>query len=132
MFDQLGLAQELTQEHGVQVVWGSLESLAQAAVLVLPSGQPVTLGNEQAPAQSTQSIPPDAPAWSLWAPRLFATPDDAQSAPAAPLVRISAVYFRAGYTPDDYQTDAAWATRRNIERSDAVKVCAPPIDPHTI
>jgi glutathione synthase len=31
----------------------------------------------------------------------------------------SVVYFRAGYTPDDYPTEAEWAARELVERSDA-------------
>jgi glutathione synthetase len=31
----------------------------------------------------------------------------------------SVVYFRAGYTPDDYPTAAEWAARELVERSDA-------------
>ena len=31
------------------------------------------------------------------------------------------VYFRAGYTPDDYPTDAEWAARATLEASAAVK-----------
>uniref|UniRef100_A0A7S2FM90 Glutathione synthetase n=2 Tax=Octactis speculum TaxID=3111310 RepID=A0A7S2FM90_9STRA len=34
---------------------------------------------------------------------------------------VSVVYFRAGYTPDDYPTDAEWKAREILERSTAVK-----------
>jgi len=34
---------------------------------------------------------------------------------------ISIVYFRAGYTPDDYPTQSAWDTRLLLERSKAIK-----------
>lgn len=36
-------------------------------------------------------------------------------------VSISVVYFRAGYTPDDYFGDAEWEARSLLERSAAVK-----------
>ena len=32
---------------------------------------------------------------------------------------VSVVYFRAGYTPDDYPTDAEWAARELVERCNA-------------
>ena len=32
-------------------------------------------------------------------------------------VECSVVYFRCGYTPDDYPTDAQWDARRRLERS---------------
>jgi glutathione synthase len=35
--------------------------------------------------------------------------------------RISVAYFRAGYTPDDYYTEAEWSARGMIEASCAVK-----------
>lgn len=36
-------------------------------------------------------------------------------------VLISVAYFRSGYTPEDHPTEAEWAARLLIERSDAVK-----------
>lgn len=33
---------------------------------------------------------------------------------------VSVVYFRAGYSPNDYPTDAEWRARDLIERSDAI------------
>ena len=36
-------------------------------------------------------------------------------------LEASVVYFRAGYTPDDYQNEACWAARELIERSMAIK-----------
>lgn len=36
-------------------------------------------------------------------------------------VRIGAVYLRAGYSPDDYPTDAHWGARGKLERSSAAK-----------
>lgn len=41
-------------------------------------------------------------------------------------VNVSVVYFRAGYTPNDYKTDSDWDARLMIERSTAVKVCSVP------
>ncbi|WKX97302.1 hypothetical protein Q1695_013171 [Nippostrongylus brasiliensis] len=35
--------------------------------------------------------------------------------------RVAVVYFRAGYTPDNYPTEKEWAARLVIERSDAIK-----------
>ena len=35
--------------------------------------------------------------------------------------RASVVYFRAGYTPDDYPTDLEWEARELLERSAATK-----------
>ncbi|EYC40723.1 hypothetical protein Y032_0600g494 [Ancylostoma ceylanicum] len=35
--------------------------------------------------------------------------------------RVAVVYFRAGYTPDNYPTEKEWAARLLIERSDAIK-----------
>lgn len=122
VFDQLGLAAQV-QQHDVQVVWGSLDSMSTSSVLVLPSGQHVLVGTEQpAPEALSAQVPQGAPQWSLWAPKLLATPDGPSKMPHAPLVRVSTVYFRAGYTPDDYTNTAAWNTRRSIERSDAIKV----------
>jgi glutathione synthase len=34
---------------------------------------------------------------------------------------VSVVYYRAGYTPNDYPTDAEWQAREEIERSSAIK-----------
>lgn len=34
---------------------------------------------------------------------------------------VSVVYFRAGYTPDDYPTEVEWNTRALIEHSNAIK-----------
>lgn len=34
---------------------------------------------------------------------------------------VSVAYYRAGYTPNDYPTEAEWAARRLIEHSSAVK-----------
>ncbi|VDM96626.1 unnamed protein product [Thelazia callipaeda] len=34
---------------------------------------------------------------------------------------VAVVYFRAGYSPEHYQTAREWITRRNIELSDAIK-----------
>jgi glutathione synthase len=34
---------------------------------------------------------------------------------------VSVVYFRAGYTPVDYKTDAEWAARALLERCSAIK-----------
>merc|ERR1711879_564470 len=34
---------------------------------------------------------------------------------------VSVVYFRAGYTPNDYKSDTEWAGRRQAELSNAVK-----------
>jgi glutathione synthetase len=34
---------------------------------------------------------------------------------------VTTVYFRAGYTPDDYQGQEAWDARLHIERSKAIK-----------
>jgi glutathione synthase len=36
-------------------------------------------------------------------------------------IEISVVYFRAGYTPDDYKSDEDWKTRRLMEESQAIK-----------
>lgn len=44
--------------------------------------------------------------------------DDATGALTIDGHRVAVVYFRAGYTPDDYPTDAEWAARETIERSD--------------
>jgi len=34
---------------------------------------------------------------------------------------VSVIYFRSGYTPKDYPTEAEWAARLTIERSRAIK-----------
>jgi hypothetical protein len=34
---------------------------------------------------------------------------------------VSVAYYRAGYTPNDYPSEAEWAARRMIEQSNAVK-----------
>lgn len=36
--------------------------------------------------------------------------------------RVSVAYFRAGYTPNDYPTDAEWAARTSLHASDAIAV----------
>uniref|UniRef100_A0A915Q4C9 Glutathione synthetase n=1 Tax=Setaria digitata TaxID=48799 RepID=A0A915Q4C9_9BILA len=36
-------------------------------------------------------------------------------------LHVAVVYFRAGYLPDNYPTEAEWSTRCTIELSDAVK-----------
>ena len=38
-----------------------------------------------------------------------------------PQQEIAVLYFRAGYTPDDYPTETEWAGRLKVERSRAVK-----------
>lgn len=43
---------------------------------------------------------------------------------------VSVVYFRAGYTPSDYPSEAAWKGREVIEFSNAIK--APPISYHLV
>lgn len=42
-------------------------------------------------------------------------------APSSPPLEVSVVYYRAGYSPDDYTNDGAWAARLLIEKSRAVK-----------
>ncbi|EFO21448.1 glutathione synthetase [Loa loa] len=37
------------------------------------------------------------------------------------MLRVAVVYFRAGYSPNNYPTEAEWTARRIIELSDAVK-----------
>jgi glutathione synthase len=44
------------------------------------------------------------------------------------LYLASVVYFRAGYSPDDYPTEAEWDARLLIEQSSAIK--APSIGYH--
>ena len=34
---------------------------------------------------------------------------------------VAVVYFRAGYEPGQYHTEAEWEARRTIERSTAIK-----------
>jgi glutathione synthase len=34
---------------------------------------------------------------------------------------VSVVYFRAGYSPQEYQSEKAWAARKELERSRAIK-----------
>ncbi|KAF9068612.1 hypothetical protein BDP27DRAFT_1327004 [Rhodocollybia butyracea] len=41
--------------------------------------------------------------------------------PGEPAVEISTIYYRAGYTPDDYPTEAHYETRFTLERSRAIK-----------
>lgn len=36
-------------------------------------------------------------------------------------MRVGAVYLRAGYSPDDYPTEAHWGAREKLERSSAAK-----------
>lgn len=45
-----------------------------------------------------------------------------QWATAVTAYRVSVAYFRAGYTPDDYPTDAEWAARAALHASDAIAV----------
>ncbi|CAM9459511.1 unnamed protein product [Chrysoparadoxa australica] len=47
--------------------------------------------------------------------------DEKGSGPLAPGRVVSVVYYRAGYTPDDYPTDAEWRARSKVESSTAVK-----------
>ena len=39
----------------------------------------------------------------------------------SPGVRIGAVYLRAGYSPDDYPSEAHWGAREKLERCAAAK-----------
>lgn len=60
------------------------------------------------------------------ADRTYIPADDAERRlvlrrPTAGDVEVSTVYFRAGYTPDDYPDRAAWAARLHLERSRAIK-----------
>jgi hypothetical protein len=43
---------------------------------------------------------------------------------------VSVVYFRAGYTPNDYPSEAEWAARLLLEQSSAVK--CPSISYHLV
>mmetsp|Transcript_5927 Transcript_5927/g.21662 ORF Transcript_5927/g.21662 Transcript_5927/m.21662 type:complete len:541 (+) Transcript_5927:1-1623(+) len=43
---------------------------------------------------------------------------------------VAVVYFRAGYTPDDYPSEVEWQGREKIEASDAIK--CPAIDYHLV
>lgn len=45
-------------------------------------------------------------------------------------LEVAAVYFRAGYTPDDYPTEKEWDARLMLERSNAV--CCPSISYHLV
>lgn len=47
--------------------------------------------------------------------RLSVEDDDEQ-------VIVSVAYFRAGYTPDDYPTEAEWIGRESLERSSSINV----------
>ncbi len=38
-------------------------------------------------------------------------------------IEVAVAYYRSGYTPIDYPTEAHWAARLLVERSRAVKVC---------
>jgi len=46
---------------------------------------------------------------------------DADAALVVDGVEITVVYYRAGYSPDDYPSDAEWTARAVVERSLAVK-----------
>mmetsp|Transcript_9818 Transcript_9818/g.14648 ORF Transcript_9818/g.14648 Transcript_9818/m.14648 type:complete len:545 (-) Transcript_9818:36-1670(-) len=48
---------------------------------------------------------------------LFLTLDDSEGT----LQRVSVVYFRAGYSPNDYPSEAEWDARALLERSHALK-----------
>ena len=43
---------------------------------------------------------------------------------------MAVVYFRAGYTPDDYPTNRQWDARLLLERSHAIK--CPCIEHHLV
>lgn len=45
----------------------------------------------------------------------------------SPWIEISAIYFRAGYTPVDFPTDSHYATRFQLERSCAIKCPSIPL-----
>lgn len=60
---------------------------------------------------SSTSITPDASRALLYTPPAF--PDRTYE--------VSTIYFRAGYSPDEYTTDDAWKARLHLERSAAIK-----------
>jgi glutathione synthetase len=90
--DQRGIEYALWRDHNVPLVRLSLEQIARHATLA-------TDGSDGSPRLLVGS-----------------------GAFGAGVAReASVVYFRAGYTPDDYPTDACWEARTLVERSLAVK-----------
>lgn len=60
------------------------------------------------------------------ASRMTLKPDDAKRTlllnhPVLGLIEVSTVYFRAGYGPSDYTSESEWNTRKQLERSLAIK-----------
>lgn len=109
VFDQQGLQAALRDTHGVPTLRITLAQLAAAAA----EGGGATLGPPPAAAAAAAAAvapshhngPTPDPRPCL---RLGATP-------------VSVVYFRAGYTPDDFPSEAEWSARTLLERCSAVK-----------
>lgn len=72
--------------------WGTVDAATNALVVRLPTDEAAVAG-----------------AGGQWATSFTA-------------YRVSVAYFRAGYTPDDYPTDAEWAARAALHASDAIAV----------
>ncbi len=86
---------QLWERHGVRTLRRTMAQLAAVG---------------QLDAQGTLSVPLS-----------MAGPDALAAEPGSPRVPVSVAYFRAGYVPGDYPTEAEWAARRLVETSNAAK-----------
>ena len=96
--DQRALEHELWRAHGIAVRRLGLAELGRAACAATP-------------ATLTPHAAASAP------PLLLAAP----AAGAGACQEVSVVYYRAGYTPADYPSEAEWAARGAAEASRALK-----------
>jgi len=109
--DQRLLEAELWRTHGLKVEFLTLEQVdarcslgANGSLLLAPPPPSATLASLLPSSSSSSS---------------FSSSSSAAAA-AAPSP-VSVVYYRAGYSPDDYPGEQQWRARSLIERSAAVK-----------
>ena len=96
VYDQKWLELGLWRDHGVRARRRTLAQIAAATEL-----PPAKSGGDGRAAKPTLYLCTDTPHGRLCEP-------------------VSVVYFRAGYVPDDYPTEAEWQARERIAASNAV------------
>lgn len=101
-FDQRWLEYELLSKHGIRSMRRTFTSLTQEGnISIVSNGPSTTPGN------------------------VIKVPDE-DGAPKKPNgqdgdAEISVVYWRAGYSPDDYKTEKHWELRADMERTMTIK-----------
>lgn len=88
--------------HGIKVIRQSFSELSSSASLTVDGKLSVSI------PRTTSSSSPTSP-----------SPSSRESACANQ--EISVVYYRAGYGPGDYQSEADWEVRYSLEKSSAIK-----------